>query len=106
MQRFYHRQVHTGKRQIAAVLLFLTLLFAFSGGISSVSDKNHEAQTETLQKAISRGITHCYATEGHYPESLEYLQKKYGITYDKEQYFIDYQVLGKNIYPDVTIIEK
>jgi len=61
---------------------------------------------ETLQRAITRGITHCYATQGHYPESLEELHKTYGITYDEDLYFVDYQVLGKNIYPDVTIIEK
>jgi len=106
MSRFYHEHRSTHKRQLASILLFLCLFFAFFAGISGVSDKNRETQMETLQRAITRGITHCYATQGHYPESLEELQKTYGITYDEDLYFVDYQVLGKNIYPDVTIIEK
>ena len=49
---------------------------------------------------------HCYAIEGSYPESLQYLKDNYGLTYDEEKYFIDYQVLGSNILPDVTIIDR
>ncbi|MCB5577777.1 MULTISPECIES: hypothetical protein [Dorea] len=61
---------------------------------------------ETLQSAVTRDITRCYAQEGTYPESLAYLKKHYGLTYDSSKYFVDYQPLGANIMPDVTIIRK
>ena len=51
-------------------------------------------------------IVYCYATEGTYPESLEDLKAHYGLTYDEDLFFVDYQTVGANIYPDVTIIEK
>lgn len=55
---------------------------------------------------IKPRIVYCYATEGTYPESLEDLKAHYGLTYDEDLFFVDYQTVGANIYPDVTIIEK
>ena len=106
MKHFYQNFVKKEMIQILAVLLFVVLFFLFSSGIAKISHNTDKNESELLHLAITRGITHCYATEGHYPESLEYLQEHYGIIYDSDKYFVDYQVLGKNIYPDVTIIEK
>ena len=61
---------------------------------------------ETLEQAVSRGIVHCYAMEGAYPESLQYLKDHYGLIYDEDRFFVDYQVLGSNLIPDVTIIDR
>ena len=49
---------------------------------------------------------YSYAANGFYPESLEYLKEHYHISYDTDKYFVDYQALGENIFPDITIIEK
>ena len=106
MKQFYKAFVKKEIKQILSVVLFLLLFLCFTFGISRISHSTDENQVELLHLAISRGITHCYATQGHYPENLEYLKENYGITYDESKYFVDYQVLGKNIYPDVTIIEK
>ena len=61
---------------------------------------------QTLKNAISRNITQCYAVEGSYPQSLDYLKKNYGLHYDENRYFVDYQPLGSNILPEVTIIRR
>ena len=60
---------------------------------------------DSLEEALNRSITYCYAVEGAYPESLEYLTKHYGLTYDHDRFFVDYHVSGANLYPDVTILE-
>ena len=106
MKRFYYNSSGNWIKQLLSVSAFLVLFFLFFLGISGISEETSQKQTETLRLAVSRGIAHCYATEGHYPESLEYLIEYYGITYDTNKYFIDYQIFGENIYPDVTIIEK
>lgn len=106
MKRFYHEKSNQWIKPLASAVLFIALFFLFFTGISQVSEEASEKQTESLKMAISRGIAHCYATEGQYPESLEYLQEHYGIHYDSDKYFVDYQVLGQNFFPDVTIIEK
>ena len=46
----------------------------------------------------------CYAIEGRYPPSLEYMEEHYGLVYDKDIFFVDYQPIGSNLYPDVTVI--
>lgn len=107
MKRFYHKKKeHNFRRLLFSVILFLAVSGCFYYGVNSVSSRTAKEQKKSLEEAIQRGITHCYAVEGHYPESLEYLKKEYGILYDNDKFFVDYQVTGANIMPDVTIIEK
>lgn len=106
MKRFTHEKNHIWRKQIFSAALFLLIFLAFLWGISGVSGKAAKQRTQSLEQAISRSIAHCYATEGYYPESLSYIQEHYGISYDPDEFFVDYQVLGENIFPDVTIIEK
>ncbi|MCI8993916.1 MAG: hypothetical protein HFG80_14630 [Eubacterium sp.] len=91
---------------IITVCIFAAVFFAFWFGISSVSTKADTEEIQTLEQALVRGITYCYATEGSYPESLADLKENYGFFYDEEKYFIDYQPLGSNIMPDFTVIRK
>ncbi|HIQ95870.1 MAG TPA: hypothetical protein IAB26_04835 [Candidatus Limivivens merdigallinarum] len=106
MNRFAEKRFHPLKKHTALysvlLLLLLTLLFLIS--IRSISDTTHEEQAESLKAAILRSSVHCYAVEGAYPESLSYLEEHYGITYDKENYVVDYEIIGSNILPDVTVI--
>jgi hypothetical protein len=59
-----------------------------------------------LGNALERSITQCYALEGAYPSSLTYLEDNYGLTYDHDRFFIDYQYIGDNLRPDTIIIER
>lgn len=67
---------------------------------------NESEQTTILEKAVTRTITQCYALEGSYPPDIAYLTTHYGLTYDPDQYLIDYQYIGSNLRPDVTIIKR
>lgn len=89
-----------------SIVLFLAVFFAFFSGIGQISAHTTEEEMATLETAIHKSIAHCYATEGFYPESLDYLKEEYGITYDSDKFFVDYQVWGENVLPDVTIILK
>ena len=46
------------------------------------------------------------ALEGTYPPDINYLTDHYGLTYNSDYYYIDYQYIGSNLRPDVTIIER
>lgn len=107
MSRFtYKKTPRTTPRFLLSICVFLIIFFLFVGGISSLSSGTRQRQKESLENAITRGITYCYAVEGSYPESLDYLRENYGLTYDEDLFFVDYRVLGSNILPDVTIIER
>ncbi len=85
---------------------FIALFVLFYGGVRSVSETGAEKQKESLETALERSIVQCYAVEGAYPPSLQYLKDAYGLTYDESLFFVDYQPIGSNIYPDVTVLMK
>ena len=107
MNRF---ESHKGLNKIRLIplpiLAFILLFFLFLGGVSSVSDTTYEKQEESLHTAIERSVIQCYAVEGTYPPSLTYLEDHYGITYNHDLFFVDYQVYGSNIFPETTVLRK
>lgn len=61
-------------------------------------------EQESLQNAVIQSAVHCYSVEGVYPESLAYLKKHYGITWNEKKYKVSYEVIVKNIRPEVQVI--
>lgn len=89
---------------IGFIAVPIVTLFLFLGAISSLSAGNVERQKESLERALERDITSCYAVEGQYPDSLAYIKENYGLYYNEELFFVDYRVYGSNLRPEVTII--
>lgn len=88
---------------VVIIAVFIVVLFLVSGSMSKTSEAE---QKKALESAIVRDVVHCYAIEGSYPESLDYIEKNYGLTYNKDLFFVDYRPIASNIMPDITIIEK
>lgn len=80
------------------------LLILFWISLSSISETTVDRQYDSLEAALNRNIIHCYAVEGFYPPSLAYIEEHYGLTYNKELFFIDYQPIGSNLQPNITIL--
>ena len=89
-------------RSVAA--LVLALLFTF--GVRLIAKGDADRQEENLRQALEHDITACYAVEGRYPASLEYLRENYGLLYNEQLFYVDYQVTGSNVRPVVTVIRK
>lgn len=107
MQRFIReRKTSYLRNVIISVLIFLLIFAGFGCGLTAMNKKMDQEEMQTLQNAITRSVTTCYTLEGSYPQSLGYLKKNYGLHYDENKYFVDYQPLGANIMPDITIIRK
>ena len=106
-QRFTNNQKHTSLRNILlSSVVFLVIFFGFQMAVAAVSRQTAAEEMQTLENAIQRDITQCYAAEGSYPSSLQYLKDNYGLHYDESRYFVDYQPLGANLLPEVTILQK
>ena len=88
------------------VLILVAVLGVFVLFSNSMVSTNTAREKEILENAIDRSVTQCYALEGVYPSSLAYLEENYGLIYNKEQFFVDYQYIGGNLRPDITIIER
>lgn len=98
--RFQGRGVWAPALSGGVILLFF--IWAFSG----ISGQARQKETENLQRALEQGVIICYALEGSYPESLDYLKEHYGIDWNEQRYLVDFETVGSNLPPDITIIEK
>jgi len=47
----------------------------------------------------------CYAAEGIYPPTTEYLVEHYGIQIDHSRYAVFYEVFAENLMPEITVVE-
>ena len=57
-----------------------------------------------MVNAIARACVQCYAIEGRYPPSVQYLEENYGIRIDRNRFHVFYEGFASNIMPDITVI--
>lgn len=89
---------------IVSVAVFSVIMALFMNGVFSFLGKAKSEGSDTLIKAIRQASVQCYAIEGRYPPSVEYLEKNYGIQIDRERYNVFYSGFASNIMPDITVI--
>lgn len=92
--------------QFISMFFVFGFLIFFIVGVNTVDDTTSNEQAKSLETAVRRSVAQCYAVEGTYPPSLEYLEEHYGLLYDTDSFYIDYTAIGSNIMPDITILPK
>ena len=86
-------------------VVVLAVLLMFLAALSNLKAGHRTEGRAQLEDAIRRTAVSCYAAEGTYPPSLEYMKEHYGIQFDEEKYMVDYQVIASNLMPDITVLE-
>lgn len=89
---------------LLSFLLFLAILFIFLFSVSAMKSKSEEESLASLRDAVQRACVQCYAIEGRYPPSVEYLEKHYGIVIDRSRYHVFYEGWASNVMPDITVL--
>lgn len=97
---------HISIRMALSIIIFILVIGGCWVFADHIRYSNEVEQKEILQNAVDRMITECYAMEGRYPPDIDYLVEHYGLTYDEDEYWIDYQYIASNLRPDVTIIKR
>lgn len=103
MKRSYIRRALT---YIIPILLFAAMLAWFLIAVNSADSSVEQRELEAVKSNIENGVTMCYAVEGIYPESVEYLAENYGLIYDKNKYIVYYDRFADNIRPTVSVMER
>ena len=101
---FLHRKKKFRWQLWGILLVFLLCTLLLWRGVSSISAQAEASQIENLKNALERSAVHCYAVEGAYPESLDYIKEHYGVSWDPGKYIVDYAIFGSNMMPVITII--
>lgn len=84
--------------------IFLSAVLFLSLGSKRMEETAWNEQQELLADAINQAVVNCYAMEGRYPESIQYLIENYGIQVDFDKYVVSYEIFAENIKPQVRVI--
>ncbi len=87
---------------VSGAVFLLILAALFIGTRNLAGGTGAEGQRAT-QQAIERAAVLCYATEGFYPPSLEYIQQNYGVQIDTARYTVRYETFASNVMPVIQV---
>lgn len=91
---------------IALPLLAAAILLFFLTALGNLGDGQRDEGKAQLEAALRRAAVACYASEGIYPPSLDYIKEYYGIQIDDSRYLVIYEAFAENLMPDITVLEK
>ena len=100
-----YRKNHTLLKNLPALLIFLAVVIILVLAISDVGKTSSEESLAIAENSIRRAVITCYAQEGRYPESIDYLKENYGL-YVSDDYTVRYNIFASNIMPDITVSRK
>ena len=98
-----------GKNILIAILLPVVVILVLSwflGGISNLSAGRADEDKKRLEDVLRQTAVACYAAEGIYPPSVEYMEEHYGLQIDRDHYEVGYSLIAENLMPDITVLEK
>lgn len=87
-----------------SAVVFGAVIGMFLNGVLTMSGRMDREGAQTLRSAIARASVQCYAIEGRYPPSVEYLEENYGITIDRKRFHVFYEGFASNVMPEITVI--
>lgn len=98
------RDIKTIAGFAGSVILFIAVAVVIVTGVLKISRRADAEGAETLRNGIRRASVQCYAIEGRYPPSAQYLTDHYGIQIDENRYSVFYDGFASNVMPDITVV--
>ena len=96
---------HTGffRRLLVMVAVFAVLLYGLISLVGGLQRTSETEQLALVRDSIRHALVTCYAVEGGYPDSLDYLVSNYGLAYDSERVHVYYDAFASNIMPEFRV---
>lgn len=88
---------------VTSALTFAVVVLVTVSLVNQTGTRVQSEQLATLQNALRRASVTCYALEGRYPPSLEYLTEHYGVVVDEDKFIVHYDAFAPNITPDIQV---
>ncbi len=100
----YERVRGQSKGLVFAILVFALLAGFLLISLGTAAHRNEVRETETVTSALQRAVVTCYAVEGKYPPSLDYIYENYGVRVDSSRYVVFYDVIAANVMPSIQVM--
>lgn len=92
-------------QNLLLLMLAVGVFLSFTLAVDNLDSGRSEKSLRQLEDALRRACVACYAAEGTYPSSLDYLEEHYGIQIDERRYTVHYTAFAENLMPDITVLE-
>jgi len=89
---------------ILPVIFTVAIMAMIVFGLNQTESSSSAEGLRILEDSIRRAVVMCYAIEGRYPESIEYIEANFGIFIDRTRYVVHYSVFASNMLPEITVI--
>jgi len=89
---------------ILPVIFTVAVMVMVVFGLRQTEASSAAEGVRILEDSIRRAVVMCYAIEGRYPESIEYIESNFGIFIDRTRFVVHYRVFASNIMPEVMVI--
>jgi hypothetical protein len=86
------------------IAFFLVIAGLFVWNLGSIDRATEVEALTAVNQAITRAAVQCYAIEGRYPASVEYMENNYGLSIDRERYIVHYERFAENLMPDIRVL--
>ena len=84
---------------LAIIVVCVVFYSVFTVTAEDIADRENAIKETVQERALQ-----CYVIENACPESLAYLEENYGLTVNKEDYLIVYDLFAENQPPAVKVI--
>lgn len=88
---------------LALLIIFIFILFNVLNWNKNYAD---EQEIILIEQSVKKAVVNCYALEGVYPQNLDYIEKNYGVSYNHDKYYVDYQIFAPNVFPNIEVAPK
>lgn len=99
-------KTHKWLPRILVLGLIAGILLWFFTALNQLGFGQSQEGRQQLETALRRAAVACYATEGIYPPTLDYITEHYGIQIDQSRYAVFYEIFAENLMPDITVLVK
>ena len=93
-------------KPVLSVLVFIGIVALMWGGLSETEQRGGVEQARLLKDALRRASASCYANEGRYPPTLDYILQNYGVVVNEDKFVVTYSAFAQNIMPTINVVER
>ena len=90
---------------VVPVLFSVVVMAMIVYGLRQTEISSRAEGLRILDDSIRRAVAKCYAIEGSYPGTVQYIEDNYGVHVDRTKYVVHYDIFASNIMPDIMVIE-
>ena len=87
------------------VILLAVIVCAFIYAASNTAGSVSQKQLDGLSDAVMKAAIQCYAVEGFYPPTIEYLVDNYGLSVNEKKYLVSYDTFSPAAMPKIDVFQ-